>query len=395
MLQREHQESLEAGDSDHSMGQWPTVDSGSFVLYVPGEATSFEPLLGHFRAAGMEFCRDADTVETRLRFVEDDRVVVVFANPVLDLVARLHAGEDLDHATAAWCSDTERMLAMVRKNRGRTILFDGHAAMCAPELLKLRLAERLPWIGENAMDSIRAELPQGGLKHLLASHALQRDDGASLLLSELEASSLALGPAFRIDLDAIPSDEGSSASAPELEKLGRENEYLLLQRQQLQEDFEACLRENQRLHDLGAATREIEQARASIESEFTQAREAWQRERDAFGAKLEAEVNRQAQRQRESLEKDHEAARKAWRQERKTLIEQLEADAENKVQLARNQAESEFGDAREAWRQETEQLKNDLEWTANDLDAMRRSLSWRLTAPLRQLLGLFTGGSRL
>ncbi len=45
--------------------------------------------------------------------------------------------------------------------------------------------------------------------------------------------------------------------------------------------------------------------------------------------------------------------------------------------------------------EELDALHERLKWTAQDLESVRNSLSWKLTAPLRKLLGLFKGHTEL
>lgn len=66
-----------------------------------------------------------------------------------------------------------------------------------------------------------------------------------------------------------------------------------------------------------------------------------------------------------------------------------------KIRLAKNSLEEELEESREAWSEERKALGDKLSWAADDLAAMRQSLSWRLTSPLRRVLGLFVGGTKL
>jgi hypothetical protein len=82
------------------------------------------------------------------------------------------------------------------------------------------------------------------------------------------------------------------------------------------------------------------------------------------------------------------------------IREELEAHAvENlkleNVQLARKSLQEELEESREEWAEERKALADKLSWAADDLAAIRQSLSWRLTSPLRRVLGLFTGGTKL
>jgi hypothetical protein len=297
-------------------------EPGPMSLYVAGDRSRFEPLVHALGELGARLESDVDAVTGALVRETGGRVLVLYPNPVMTLAGRLDQGDSLSATLNAWRNDTERLLALFRRNRSRITLVDGHAALEARDEFRQQLGNR--WsLAIPALDAECTEDPRHGLGflHLVAAQALEQDEAAAALLAELDASSLVLGPRRRIDLQALIDDTSPRAVSPEFEEIRKENELMRLQLRQLQAVYDSRVLGDRRM---GEIRTEIKRAR-----------------------------------------------------------------------LARKSIEADFSEAREAWRAERKQLTDKLKWTADDLAAIRRSLSWRVTAPLRRVLGIFLGGSRL
>lgn len=312
----------------------PDAPAGPVALHVFGDPMAFGGLVRALEGQGLQRAEALDGIENGLRQDADTRAVIVYPNPVILLAGQLQAGKRMGDAIAAWRDTTERLLVLFRRDRRRITLIDGHAAQRAPDLLQRLLGERLSRplkVAEEGGAPGDAAEP-AGLPQLVAAEALRQEEAAAALVAELEASSLPLGPAYRINVDAIAADGLTSADTAELDELRKENELLQLQLQQTQAELQALILEN----------RIMKNERKSSSSEVEQAR--------------------------------------------------TEA---GKARLARESLQAEFNEAREAWTAERTALTDKLKWTADDLAAVRRSLSWRLTAPIRRVLGLFVGDSKL
>ncbi|MEM9313831.1 MAG: hypothetical protein AAGA95_04330 [Pseudomonadota bacterium] len=293
-------------------------------MCVIGNPEPFEGVLRSLEAQSIQSLGALDDLEKSLQQDTKKHAIVVYANPVMVLGDKLQAGGGMTEATANWRDSTERLLSLFRRDRRRITLIDGHAAQRAPELLERllgdRLSRQLDLAGKPQTDDEPAGLPQ-----LVAAQALHQDEVAAALVSELEASSLPLGPAYRIDVDALIADGLSHATKGAVETMREENDLLMLQLHQVQEELEIQCSKNRRLQE------EQREIRA--------------------GAK--------------------------------------------KAALVRDGVQAEFNEAREAWGADRKALADELEWNASTLTALRRSLSWRLTAPVRRVLGLFMGDSKL
>lgn len=320
----------------------PDHGTGPLHLYVAGDAAAFGGLVHALENQGLRLAGALEDVETRLREDALARAVIVYPNPVMVLGAKLQAEEAMADSLQGWRESTERLLTLFRRDRRRITLLDGNAAQCAPGLLSQLLGARLSLsiaIAEDAGAS-QPDTEPAGLPHLVAAQVLRQDDAVATLIAELEASSLPLGPAYRVDVDAIVADGLAGEGRSEIDALGEENELLLLQLHQVQEELEAHFLESRKLIDA-----ETHQARA-----------------DARQARAD--------------------------------VQQARAETKQ-ARLARNSLQAEFNEARRDWKAERKVLTDKLKWSANDLAAIRRSLSWRVTAPLRRVLGLFVGGSKL
>ena len=322
MLHGQEQNGEESGHTEGPAESEHDQAPGLLSVYVAGKDTSLEPVV---EALGKQAVQLEGHMGSVVRTLERDpnaRALILFPNPVVAIAGQLDEGVALSTALTAWREETEVLLAMFRRDRARITLMDGHAALGAPDEFSRQLETRL---------SLPAQLPEqallagaqdpAGLLHALAAQALSQNDAAGALQAELEASSLVLGPAYRLDIQALIDERAAPSSAPELSEIKEDNELLRLQLCQLQAGYESLVLEYQRLDESGAGNQRAKLVKQSVEADFSEAREA-------------------------------------WREERKLLTDKLK-------------------------------------WTADDLAAIRRSLSWRLTAPLRRILGIFLGSSKL
>ena len=277
-------------------------------------ASADDTLGALLRGAGAEEVSDLDAIVERLERDPAFKAVIVFPNPVLELGDRLKDGASFEQEIATWRATVERMLAVFRRDRRRITLVDEDAARGAPDRLLPLLNERSLGLQGQPAESGQARSRAAELKHLIAAQALGLDDATAVFQTELEASALPLGPAYRIDFDALFREQQAGANAAEQADLRAENEQLQIQLSRVREELEAHVVENRKLE---------------------------------------------------------------------------------KIRLAKNSLEEELEESREAWSEERKALADKLSWTADDLAAMRQSLSWRLTSPLRRILGLFMGTTKL
>ena len=309
----------EPGDSD-LMGSARTPESQEAAVSLAPAfhrvrgASSDDSLGALLRAAGAVEVSDLESVVERLEREPGFRAVIAFPNPVLEIAGQLKDGESFEQGVAVWRETMEPVLAVFRRDRRRITLVDDEAARCAPDRLLPLLNERSLGLQDQPAGSIQAVAKAAKLKHLIAAQALALDDAAALLHTELEASALPLGPAYRIDFDALAREQRAAANVAEQKNLRAENEQLQIQLSRIREELEAHIVENRKLE---------------------------------------------------------------------------------KIRLAKNSLEEELEESREEWVEERKVLAEKLSYTAEDLAAMRQSLSWRLTSPLRRILGLFMGGTKL
>jgi hypothetical protein len=306
--------------------------AGPVLLHVAGAVAGLDGLARSLSAGPFQRADDLGALAEGLAANPSGRAVILYPNPVMVLGARLQSGDDTATAIEDWREDTERLLQVFRRDRRKVTLVDGHAAMADLALFHRLLGSRLTVAtGETEGGGVKADSTTVGLPHLIAAQALRQDEMAAPLAAELDASSLPLGPAYRVDVDRVV-EEWAAGPASASDDLQEENELLLQQLHTVQEELEAHYLENRKAGERFEA----------LEAEALQAR-----------------------------------------------------TAAKKVRLARKSLQEEFNEARAAWTEERKSLTDRLKWTADDLAAIRRSLSWKLTAPLRRLLGLFTGGSKL
>ena len=337
MLQNQNASENPIDDSDIETHQDPGRARGPVALHVAGAPAAFEGLTRSLAAAPFQSVSDLDALVADLVGNPKAQAVVIYPNPVLVIGTRLEEGDKPADAIEAWRRDTERLLGVFRRDRRKVTLVDGHAALAAPALFHRLLDARVPFsVGGLPDEEAGADGELAGLPHLIAAQALRQDDVAAPLVAELEASSLPLEPAYRIDVDDLvekwATAVAATGSSPADEELAEENELLLHQLHTVQEELEAHFLENRR-----------------------------------FDSRLD-EMQAEAKRARVAAEK---------------------------ARLARRSLQEEFNEAGAAWKEERKALTDRLTWTANDLTAIRQSLSWKVTAPLRRVLGLFIGGSKL
>lgn len=309
-------------------------DTKDLTLHVIGDRERFSALVRTLEGQGFRLLDELDDLGSVLRADAAGSTVVVYPNPVLFIGEMLKAGESTNRALNTWRETTEQLLSRFRQDRRRLTLLDGHAAQAGPELLHRLLADRLPRSvnATGTAEGLQADSEPAGLFELVAAQALRQDETAAALVAELEASSLPLLRAYSIDVDAVLASGLPGTDTSDLDELREENELLFLQLHQVQEELEAHFLENQKKNnDLSNLKAEVYKARG-----------------------------------------DAKTARDG-----------------------RDESQAEFVEARETWEADREALASQLEWHAATLTAVRRSLSWRLTAPVRRLLGLFIGDSKI
>lgn len=318
----------------HSQPKRGNPNSGQICgVYTFSGEDAFEPILVHLESNGIEHGGGLDALTRQLDEDQGARVIVIYENPVTSLVARMKQDEPLPDCLEDWAKTTENLLALYRRNRRRLTLMDGNSALGNGALASHWLHELLGIPSIDEPNHGWSENPtKGGALHLLVDGALRRHDRTGALLAELEASSQPLGAAWELDLEAAIAELAIAAQEPagtHSDELVEENGLLLLQLQQVQEELECNYLTN----------RELEQ-----------------KLQEAAGRPDPGEMNKL---------RNH--------------------SNELQAQLAESRSQQEVA------REQIRDLNEKLSYKEQSIQKLRNSLSWKVTAPIRKVLGLFMG----
>lgn len=275
-------------------------------------------------------CNDAADLAHLAGSEPESRFVVFYPNPILELARLFEHCDTAAEAIEQWTGQCTQLLDVYRKNRRGLILVDGDAASTAPaelaELLDGALAIEVKSSGERSSDHPVAD---PGPLLPLAYSTLNWNERARALSAELEASSLPLQLPWEEKMPEIlrAALAGQGVKGPGTDDLSSENELLLLQLHQVQEELEAFFLANKELERIKQASAvHIKNLDAQIVANNNAAKESEERLRTEQIAPLNDLVAHQ---------------------------------------------------------------KRELEWKLKAMDEMKQSLSWKLTAPIRAVAGLF------
>lgn len=285
----------------------------------------------------LDFNRVANTMDQ-----EPPTHLLLFYNRPESLLAEaLKSGKGLESAIRDWQQHAQSVLELFRKHRRRTTLIDLDAVTKTPDLILDGLSKRLLLDLENSVDqalSHSLSMSEGSdqLANLIARCAVQEHPEMRLKAAELEASN-----AFSYSVDALNLVEELTRFRDELQdkhsenqEVKDENELLTLQLSQVQEELEYYFTHAQ---DLDKRLDKTSQLLAKTERRL---KDTWQNLRNTRAI---------SRRRRKELG------------ELGTSLKTLEQD-----QIA-SMAQS-----------ENRRLT---------IEAMRQSISWKLTTPIRVLLG--------
>jgi hypothetical protein len=151
-------------------------------------------------------------IEPLLEADEQAHLLLVYRHPELSLASALAAGARPSEALRAWQSTTASLLELLWCHRSRCLVVDIDQVRIAPNLFLRACQEKLkmrfqPWTLEPAP----AEAPSGPLYALLARQLVAESVAIKDQLGELEASALAIGTAVttRVDIDAAWSESAA------------------------------------------------------------------------------------------------------------------------------------------------------------------------------------------
>ncbi|MDH3902550.1 MAG: hypothetical protein OES90_04940 [Xanthomonadales bacterium] len=267
---------------------------------------------------------------------EEVHLLFLYKDPSKFIADRIAVEITIETALRDWLERTSEVLALTRRKGSSMTLLNADSALNAPvELIRelnLRLSLQLNSAGSHSRQS---ESEIDSISWLVARYAIQQNQAARLALSELEARSISPGTDASPVSQVIESYRNSArANKEELVHLEKEKELLALQVKQLREELKMTFDAKQDAESTNQQfAKDIDQLRNNLHS-------------------VESELN------------------------------QTRREAESKVvHMAR----------------EIEQLKSDLRWTSiqlkdreSNLENISRTLSWRMTAPLRWTLDLFS-----
>ncbi len=301
----------------------------------------------------------------------DSTLLLIYPAPIPTIAGAIADDVTPEQALEDWLSRAEEILGIFRQARRRIILVEHSAALANPADLIEELNQRLDLAltrPESAGSSESAESSPASnadpVHLLIADRACHHSPRARRIAAELEVSALPLtaaGGASKIDLSSSFQTYREKSTIPpaQVNGLKEENRRLLAQLNQTQEELESVfLKGREREKELNAAQEETARQKAEIQQSQTD------------NAKLRQE--------NEDLKEENEL-----------LLHQLHHVQEEleRYFLEHSASKSKFDE------QEKQKiaLTNEVQRLTDTEKALRSSLSWKITAPIRLLLRPFMG----
>lgn len=290
-----------------------------------------------------------DDLAARLGGEEAPAALLLWTRPEAVIEQAMVRNEDPAQALAEWIASARSLLHGYRRNRRKTLLVDVEHAVAAPDAFLRACADRLaltvpaetPALGEAPSDDTASD----PVLRLIATQWAAATPEADELLEELEASAQPLAAACSTPVDCAAAWQEYRTAQQErqdesrLRELQEENELLLLQLHQVQEELESYYLA---LQDERGKREETDQSLTSRNKKNKQLKK-----------KLAA---------------------------RDQTINQLQKELSARDQAAKKR-QAEIG----KWEKRYQSIQARKERRDMQLQAMRQSRSWRITAPMRAL----------
>lgn len=179
-----------------------------------GEIHHQEFLAGLDRPALIDVRENGALIEPLLGADAQAHLLLVYRHPELSLASALAMGARPSEAQHRWQTVTASLLEVIRRHRSRCLVVDIDQARIAPNLFLRACEERLkmrfqPWTLEPAP----AEAPSGPLYSVLARQLVAESVAIKDQLGELEATALAIGTPVTttVDIDAAWAESAALA----------------------------------------------------------------------------------------------------------------------------------------------------------------------------------------
>lgn len=295
---------------------------------------------------------DLKTIPDWLAGDADAHLLLLFNAPVPLIAQSMEDGLPPDQALDRWLADAQAILKIVRRHRRRLSLLSLEGVLANPaeftDILGQRLGIDLPSAGKQVG---HATTP-GALFRMMAENAVRESGEARNAAAELEANALPTPSTPAIELpkvEAVYREFSQAINRTRNQELEEENELLLQQLHQIQDELESFVLRNNDLQ------KSLEKEKSATQRLRTQ--------NDEGTVKVEARL-RELQTENERLQ-----------QQSRQVKEEIEA-----YYLSDKDAQRQLQEMRERLKEA------DL-----TIQALYNSKSWKITKPLRFVLGLFSG----
>jgi|GEM_PF-4295893 len=294
-------------------------------------------------------------------------LLLIYRDPVEQIAESIGAKVDPEAAVAQWREQAAEMLSAYRRARRRITLLELSAAQADPNAAVQVLNEHLGLALTPPAETAPAQSdPERDSVHILiAERALHQDTRARHAAAELQASALPLtgtGGALHIDLSSTVHAYREKSEVPleQVNGLTEEKELLLSQLEQVQEQLKSQTSRNK---ELKARLQDAEKQNSRLTDENRELKTRVEAERDKLA-------------QLEDLKEENDLLLAQLHQ----VQEELESYFLENQDLRRKQQQAE---------KENTELTRQARQASNMLADVHKSWSWKLTAPIRAVLGIF------
>ncbi len=310
-----------------------------------------------------------EQLSDRVSASPDVHLLVFVPIPILDIARRMADGSAPRQALSQWLDEAGKILTLVRSFRRRSSVFFFEAALSNPGGFVGALGQRLHLeLDFREPEDLTPELPKAVLR-MLAENALWQSPEARNLAAELEATALPIPTKQDFLLpaaDQVFSEYRKTVDTPAqmARELREENGLLLEQLQRVQQKMEAFTAEKKSIEDRLSSA---EQYKADLEN---------------------------TRRQLEALQNQEHLSPKLkdLEEENELLLHQLHHVQEEleTYYLKSQDTDRQLADCRN----ELAHVHDELNIANSAVNALRNSLSWKITGPMRAILGVFSGGKK-